>query len=141
MGEIARQLSQNRQRELSPRFESLAFVGSHISLENTEISPHRPCVRCAAIRIAIGVPSCELTAFAEHWRLAIGDYAHLRCSRRRSGSTCWPANVARASEHPARASEHCACRLCPSGISALPREPAPNPRLGMNFYRAFLEVI
>ena len=38
--------------ELSLRFESLAFVGSHISLENTEISPHRPCVRCAAIRIA-----------------------------------------------------------------------------------------
>ena len=39
-------------RELSPRFESLAFVGGHISSSNTEISPHRPCVRCAAIRIA-----------------------------------------------------------------------------------------
>ena len=39
-------------RELSLRFESLAFVGGHISLENTEISHHRPCVRCAAIRIA-----------------------------------------------------------------------------------------
>ena len=52
MGEIARELSQNRQRELSLRFESLAFVGGHISLENTEIRPNRPCVRCAAIRIA-----------------------------------------------------------------------------------------
>ena len=30
----------------------LAFVGGHISLENTEINPHRLCVRCAAIRIA-----------------------------------------------------------------------------------------
>ena len=37
---------------LSLRFESLAFVGGHISPQNTEISPHRPCVRCAAIRIA-----------------------------------------------------------------------------------------
>ena len=52
MGEVARDLSQNRQRELSLRFESLAFVGGHISLENTKISPHRPCVRCVAIRIA-----------------------------------------------------------------------------------------
>ena len=34
------------------RFESLAFVGGHISLENTEMSPHRPCVRCPAIQIA-----------------------------------------------------------------------------------------
>ena len=30
----------------------LAFVGGHISLENTAISPHRPRVCCAAIRIA-----------------------------------------------------------------------------------------
>ena len=33
------------------RFESLAFVGGHIP-PATEISPHRPCVHCAAIRIA-----------------------------------------------------------------------------------------
>ena len=26
--------------------------GGHISPQNTEISPHRPCVRCAAMRIA-----------------------------------------------------------------------------------------
>ena len=38
-------------RELSLRFESLAFVGGHISPRNTESSPDRPCVRCAAIRI------------------------------------------------------------------------------------------
>ena len=43
---------ENRQRELSLRFELLAFVGGHISPQNTEISPHRLCVRCAAIRIA-----------------------------------------------------------------------------------------
>ena len=29
MGEIARELSQNRLRKLSLRFESLAFVGGH----------------------------------------------------------------------------------------------------------------
>ena len=40
MGKIARELSQNRWRELSQRFELLAF------------GPHRPCVRCTAIRIA-----------------------------------------------------------------------------------------
>ena len=47
----------------SYRFESLARViaasriasvrwQSYLSLENTEISPHSPCVRCAAIQIA-----------------------------------------------------------------------------------------
>ena len=56
--------------------ESLAFVGTHISPENTGFGPHRPCVRCAAIRITrlafIGVAFHvelrnglrELTAFA-----------------------------------------------------------------------------
>ena len=40
----------------SLRFESLAFVGGHVSPQNTEISPQRPCVRCAAIHYrAIGV--------------------------------------------------------------------------------------
>ena len=52
MGEIMRLLSQNRQRELSLQFASPVLVGGHISLEYTETSPHRPCVRCAAIRIA-----------------------------------------------------------------------------------------
>ena len=32
--------------------KSLGLVGGHISLQNTEISPHRPCDRCVAIRIA-----------------------------------------------------------------------------------------
>ena len=77
-------------RELSLRFESLAFVGGHMSLENTEISPHRPCIRCAAIRITrlafvshsfhmeLRNGLRELTAFAECLRVAIGDFAHLR---------------------------------------------------------------
>ena len=52
MGEIARELSQNRKQELPLRFESLAFVGGRTSLGSTELSPHRPCVRWAAIRIA-----------------------------------------------------------------------------------------
>ena len=34
-------------RELSQRFESLAFVGG-----NTESGPRGPCARCIAIRIA-----------------------------------------------------------------------------------------
>ena len=64
----------------------------HIPSQNKEIGPRRPCVRCAAIRIArCGVHSCnirstwnlrnglrELIAFAELKRLAIGDFAHLR---------------------------------------------------------------
>ena len=61
---------------------SLAFVGGRISLESIEFSPHRPCVRCAAIRISqlvfiratfvphgiggMGLPLArELTAFVE----------------------------------------------------------------------------
>ena len=39
-------------RESSPRFESLAFLGCHISPKNTEIGPRRPYVRCTAIQIA-----------------------------------------------------------------------------------------
>ena len=31
---------------------SLAFVGAHISPQNTGLGPHRPCVCCVAIRIA-----------------------------------------------------------------------------------------
>ena len=52
MGEIARESSQNRLRELSLRFESLAFVGGHISPPKTQKLVLTPCVRCAAIRIA-----------------------------------------------------------------------------------------
>ena len=37
MGEIARELSQNRWRELSLRSESPAFVGDQISLQNIGI--------------------------------------------------------------------------------------------------------
>ena len=85
MGKIARELSQNRWRELSLQFESLAFVGHHISPRNTEISPHRSCLRCAAIRIA-GLAFIRLTfvprGTAEwsarvdrvRWTLAIGDW-------------------------------------------------------------------
>ena len=57
----------------------IAFVGGHISPPNTELVLKRSCVRCAAIRIAIGAfirVTCsfhvelrkgmrELTAFAE----------------------------------------------------------------------------
>ena len=64
---------------------SLAFIVGHISLENTEISPHRPCVRCAAIRIArwafirlAFVPhgTAEWLARVDcvRWTLAIGDW-------------------------------------------------------------------
>ena len=58
--------------------------------QNTEMSPHRPCVCCAVIRIArlvfirvVFVPRGtaewprELTAIAKRRRLAIGDFAHL----------------------------------------------------------------
>ena len=37
------------------------FVGGHISPQNTGISPHRPCVRCAAdLNRAIGVHSFNI---------------------------------------------------------------------------------
>ena len=66
-----------------------AFVGGHISLDNTEISPHRPCVRCAAIQIArlafidlTFVPhgTVEWLATIDRVRgtLAIGDFAQLK---------------------------------------------------------------
>ena len=60
------------------------------TLPKTEICPRSPCVRCAAIRIArwafirvTFVPGGlanglrEFKAFAECWRLAIGNFAHL----------------------------------------------------------------
>ena len=48
-----REFSQNRKREFSQRFKSLAFVGDNSSpTQNTEFGPRRPCVRCTAIRIA-----------------------------------------------------------------------------------------
>ena len=59
--------------------------------QNTAIGAHRPCVRCAAARIArlafihaTFIPhgsaewSARVDAFAERWRLAIGDCSHLR---------------------------------------------------------------
>ena len=90
MGEIARELSQNCQRELSQQFESLACVGGHISPKNTESGPRRPCVRCAAIQIA-RLASIRLTCvprgIAEwlargdcvRWMLAIGDWRFCPC--------------------------------------------------------------
>ena len=57
-------------RELLQRFESLAFVGSHVSLHNTEMSPHRPCLRCARFRISplafVRVTFREPEGSAEH---------------------------------------------------------------------------
>ena len=44
--------SYRRMASESAAIESLAFVGGHISPRYTEMSPHRPCVCCAAIRIA-----------------------------------------------------------------------------------------
>ena len=54
MGEIARELSQNRQRELSIAAIRITSVRwrSYLALKNTEFGPRRPCVRCTAIRIA-----------------------------------------------------------------------------------------
>ena len=37
MGKIARRLYQNRKQEFSPRFELLAFVGSHISPKTQQL--------------------------------------------------------------------------------------------------------
>ena len=37
---------------ISLQFDSLAFVGGHISSQNKEIGPPRRCSCCAAIRIA-----------------------------------------------------------------------------------------
>ena len=63
------------------RFESLAFVGSHISLRNTESSPPRPCVRCAAIRITrlAFIRVTFVPRGSAEWPavLAIGNLAHL----------------------------------------------------------------
>ena len=63
----------------------LAFVGGHISSQNREMSPHRPCVRCAAIwtaRLAFNrltfVPRGTAERLARvdrvRWTLAIGDW-------------------------------------------------------------------
>ena len=79
------QLSQNRKREWSLRFESLAFVGAHIPPQNTGFGPHRPCVRCAAIRIArlafigvlfipCGTAEWPARVGRVRWTLAIGDW-------------------------------------------------------------------
>ena len=44
-----------------------AIVGGHIFPQNTGTSPLRPCVRCAAIRIAaIGVHSCSIRSTWNH---------------------------------------------------------------------------
>ena len=80
-----------RERELSLRFQSLAFVGDHISpppKKNTEISPHRAQTRCAAIRIPRlafdgvtfvprGTADWPARVDCFRWMLAIGN-AHLR---------------------------------------------------------------
>ena len=71
MGEIARELSQNRWRELSPRFESLARVGSHVSPQNPEIGPRRPCVRCAAFEIT-RLASIRLPRGTAEWLAKVG---------------------------------------------------------------------
>ena len=63
----------------------VAFVGGHISSQNTEMSPHRPCVRCAAIRIArlafirvvfvpLGPAEWPARVDRVRWTLAIGDW-------------------------------------------------------------------
>ena len=67
------------------RFESLAFVGGHISPQKHRISPHRACVRCAAIRIARlaltrltfiphGIAEWLARVDPVRWTLAIGDW-------------------------------------------------------------------
>ena len=85
MGEIARWLSQNRQLELSLRFESLAFFGGHISpqMQRLVLTDH---VRCAAIRIARlafffffsfvprGIVEWLARVDSGRWTLAIGDW-------------------------------------------------------------------
>ena len=71
--------------------ESLAraIAAIRISLQTTEISPHRPCVRCVAIRIAwlafirvVFVPrgTAEWPARVDRarWTLAIGDWRFCR---------------------------------------------------------------
>ena len=52
MGETARELPQNRWRELSLRFGSLGCVDAHISPQNTESGAHGSGICCAAVRIA-----------------------------------------------------------------------------------------
>ena len=71
MGEIARELSQNRWQELSPRFESLARVGSHVSPQSPEIGPRRPCVPCAAFEIT-RLASIRLPRGTAEWLAKVG---------------------------------------------------------------------
>ena len=52
MGEIARYLSQNCYREFIAAIRVTSFRWGSYSRQNTEIGPHRPCVRCVATRIA-----------------------------------------------------------------------------------------
>ena len=74
------------------RFESLAFNGGHITLQNTEIGPRMPCVRCTSSRMtwivrlafirATCVPRGTVAWFArvDHIRfvmLAIGNWRFL----------------------------------------------------------------
>ena len=95
-------------RELLPQFESLAFVGGSFS-RKTQSGAHRPYVRCAAIRIAVlrfesrnwrsfekywfhvelrnGLR--ELTAFAQPWHLAIGDWRFCPSKLQRSEVKNW----------------------------------------------------
>ena len=49
--ELLRHLRRPKSRDTSESYR-LAFVGGHCTFQNAEISPHRPCVRCVAIRIA-----------------------------------------------------------------------------------------
>ena len=71
--------------ELSPQFESLAFVSRHISLQNTDIEPAFIVPRFASriwrsfVKLSFHVELQnglrELTVFAEQKWLAIGDFA------------------------------------------------------------------
>ena len=45
-------IAESLARVIAAMLESLAFVGGHISPQNTGMSPRRPCVRGASIRIA-----------------------------------------------------------------------------------------
>ena len=50
MREIAREYTQNCWQELSPQFEPVAFIGSHIRIPNTELGPpFRPCTQQSSV--------------------------------------------------------------------------------------------
>ena len=86
-------------KELSLRFESLACVGDHISLENTEICLHRPCVRCATIRILRlafirltfvphGTAECLARVDCVRWTLSIGNWRFCPSKEKRNVPKC-----------------------------------------------------